>query len=45
MLNDREMKYRLACAKDQNVPITNYGIAIAQMKGILSRSIEVFDLS
>lgn len=43
MLNDREMKYRLACAEDQNIPITNYGIAIAQMKGILSRSIELFD--
>ena len=45
MLNDREMKYRIACAEDQNVPITNYGIAIAQMKGILSRSIELFDFS
>ena len=45
MLNDREMKYRIACAEDQNVPITNYGIAIAQMKGILFRSIELFDLS
>ncbi len=43
MLNDREMKYRLACAEDQNIPITNYGIAIAQMKGILARSIELFD--
>lgn len=43
MLNDREMKYRLTCAEDQNIPITNYGIAIAQMKGILSRSIELFD--
>lgn len=43
MLNDREMKYRLACAQDQHIPITNYGIAIAQMKGILSRSIELFD--
>ena len=26
MLNEREMKYRLACAKDQNIPMTNYGI-------------------
>ncbi|MDU7708348.1 [FeFe] hydrogenase H-cluster maturation GTPase HydF [Eubacterium sp. am_0171] len=41
-LNEREMKYRLKCAQDQNIPITNYGIAIAHMKGILERSIEIF---
>ena len=29
MLNEREMKYRLQCAQDQGIPITNYGIAIA----------------
>lgn len=42
MLNEREMKYRLKCAGDAGVPITNYGIAIAHMKGILKRSLEVF---
>lgn len=42
MLNEREMKYRLKCAEDQGVPVTNYGIAIAFMKGILKRSVEVF---
>lgn len=42
MLNEREMKYRLACAKEQNIPITNYGIAIAYMQGILKRSLEPF---
>lgn len=42
MLNEREMKYRQRCAKDQNVPITNYGIAIAYMQGILRRSVEIF---
>lgn len=42
MLNEREMKYRLRCAEDMNVPITNYGIAIAKMNGILERSLEVF---
>lgn len=42
MLNEREMKYRLKCAEDQNVPITNYGIAIAYMQGILKRSVEMF---
>lgn len=42
MLNEREVKYRMKCAEDQKVPFTNYGIAIAQMKGILKRSIELF---
>ena len=42
MLNEREMKYRLKCAGDASVPITNYGTAIAYMKGILERSIEIF---
>ena len=42
MLNGREMKYRMKCAKDQNIPFTNYGIAIAHMQGILERSIQVF---
>lgn len=42
MLNEREVKYRMKCAEDQSVPFTNYGIAIAQMKGILKRSIELF---
>ncbi len=42
MLNEREIKYRRKCALDQNVPITNYGILIAYMQGILRRSLEVF---
>lgn len=42
MLNEREMKYRMQCAIDQNIPFTNYGIAIAYMHGILKRSIEIF---
>ena len=41
-LNEREMKYRLKCAEDAQLPITNYGIAIAHMNGILERSIEIF---
>ncbi len=43
MLNEREMKYRYLSAAEQGVPITNYGIAIAYMNGILKRSIEPFD--
>lgn len=42
MLGEREMKYRLKCAADQRVPVTNYGIAIAYMQGILRRSVELF---
>ena len=42
MLNEREMKYRLACATDQNIQITNYGILIAYMQGILKRSLMPF---
>lgn len=43
-LNEREMKYRIRCAVDQGIPITNYGIFIAYMKGILERSIEPLNL-
>ncbi len=42
MLNEREMKYRIACCHDQGVPITNYGLLIAQVTGILKRSLGPF---
>lgn len=42
MLNEREMKYRIACCQDQGVSITNYGILIAQVTGILKRSLGPF---
>ena len=42
MLNVGEMKYRIACCQDQGVPITNYGILIAQVTGILKRSLGPF---
>jgi len=42
MLNEREMKYRLQCAEDQGIAITNYGILIAYMQGILKRCIAPF---
>ena len=41
-LSEREMKYRIACAKDAGVPITNYGICIAYIHGILKRSVQPF---
>lgn len=40
MLNAREMHYRIACAQDIGVPITNYGMLIAKITGILERSLE-----
>lgn len=40
MLNSREMQFRMKHA--QETPITNYGIAIAYMTGILKRSLRVF---
>ena len=42
MLNEREMQYRVRQAVDAGVPITNYGVAIAQMHGILRRSLGPF---
>lgn len=42
MLNEREVRYRTKCAVDQGVPITNYGILIAYLNGILKRSVEIF---
>ncbi|WP_312428070.1 [FeFe] hydrogenase H-cluster maturation GTPase HydF [Lacrimispora sp.] len=41
MLNEREIEYRRKCASDAGVPFTNYGIAIAYMKGILKRSLKM----
>lgn len=42
-LNEAEMKHRIFLCREAGVPIVNYGIAIAQMHGILKRSIMPFD--
>lgn len=42
MLNAKEMKYRIKCACDQNVPVTNYGMTIAYIHGVLERSLKPF---
>ena len=42
MLGEREVRYRMKCAIDQGIPITNYGILIAHLNGILKRSVEIF---
>jgi len=42
MLNEKEMKHRIRIAMGEDVPIVNYGVAIARIHGILHRSLEVF---
>lgn len=42
MLNEKEMKSRIERSRQNGTPITNYGIAIAQMHKILKRSVEPF---
>ena len=44
MLNEREMQHRRRQAESQNVPFTNYGIAIAHIQGILKRSVAMLDI-
>ena len=44
MLNEREMQSRIGRARAQDVPVTNYGTAIAYMNGILKRSVEMFPI-
>lgn len=42
MLNEKEMQHRIRRAGQAGIPIVNYGIAIAQIHGILARSLEPF---
>ena len=42
MITEREVRSRMRAARDQQVPFTNYGITIAQMTGILERSVRIF---
>lgn len=42
MLTERELRYRVKCAADQDVPFTNYGTMIAEMQGILRRALAPF---
>ncbi|MBE6679005.1 MAG: [FeFe] hydrogenase H-cluster maturation GTPase HydF [Ruminococcaceae bacterium] len=42
MLNEAEMKSRIAAVSAADLPIVNYGVAIAHMNGILKRSLELF---
>ena len=42
MLDEKEMRRRVAAAVHSGIPIVNYGVAIARMHGILQRSLEPF---
>ncbi|MDI9520868.1 MAG: [FeFe] hydrogenase H-cluster maturation GTPase HydF [Bacillota bacterium] len=42
MLNDKEMNHRISKAAQAGVPITNYGVAIAHMNGILDQALAPF---
>jgi len=44
MLNKREMQNRIAMARENEIPIVNYGVLIAYVQGILKRAIEPFPL-
>ena len=43
VLTEKEMRYRMRICEEYGTPIVNYGVAIAHMNGILTRSIKVFD--
>lgn len=43
MLNEKEMKSRIKAAADSGTPVTNYGMALAEMTGTLRRSVELFN--
>ena len=44
MITSKTMENRIKFAHSANVPITNYGIAIAYLNGILDRAKEIFGL-
>ena len=45
MLNRREMLYRQQVAREAGVPMTNYGVLLASVHGILDRALEPFPLA
>ncbi|WP_041644599.1 [FeFe] hydrogenase H-cluster maturation GTPase HydF [Mahella australiensis] len=45
MLNRREMLYRMEKARQQDVPMVNYGVLIAYVNGILPRALEPFPVA
>lgn len=45
MINRREMLYRQRVAAEAGVPMTNYGVLLAKVHGILERALEPFPLA
>lgn len=43
-LTATQMKERINFAKEKHIPITNYGVAMAKMQGILKRNIKIFNM-
>ena len=43
MLNENQMKSRMKYANDATIPMTNYGISIAYMNGILTRAMKALE--
>ena len=41
-LKDKEVMHRYKLVKSQHIPISNYGITIAYLNGILKKSVEIF---
>lgn len=42
MVNRKEIENRIILCKESDVPITNYGVLLAYLSGILDRTIEIF---
>lgn len=42
MLTNRQMKKRQAWARQNNIPMTNYGMTISKAQGVLERSMGIF---
>jgi len=45
MINRKEMIYRVNRAKEEGIPIVNYGVLLAYIHGILDRALEPFPLA
>ncbi len=43
MMNRKSMTTRIMYCEEKNIPITNFGVTLAFLNGILDRSIEIFD--
>lgn len=43
MVNRKEMESRIMLCNEKNIPITNYGVVLAYLNGILGRTLEIFE--